>query len=148
MSFVYFKENFWNTFPLLYLTQCITQHIKLWYRDNGAEWTPKMHVLCAHKEQSFDMAAANGKKITCFRLRWILQFISRFSCPITFSVATRDYWKTPKENCVHTGDRMQTSVFLLCKSRDFVTANEKNYPKIQHTESGHHICFLYRNRNC
>ena len=29
MSFVYFKENFWNTFPLLYLTQCITQHIKL-----------------------------------------------------------------------------------------------------------------------
>ena len=26
---------------------------------------------------------------------------------------------------MHTGDRMQTSVFLLCKSRDFVTANEK-----------------------
>jgi len=33
MSFVYFKENFLNTFPLLYLTQCITQHIKLRYRD-------------------------------------------------------------------------------------------------------------------
>ena len=95
-----------------------------------------MHLLCVHIKSKISIwLLLMARKLHALGYAEYCQFISRFSCPITSSVATRDYWKTPKEICVHTGDRMQTSVFLLCKSRDFVITNVKNLSQKFNTQN-------------